>query len=188
MLEVIQILSEIQTVDNPAVKEEIVSMELALPLIQKQVQLYMGHKIRAKAQNSKIKSIRESLTDSKVLLVIDHKQKVMPKKANEGQVEYFGKKGMSLLGAMLVMRNKRMNEDGIEEIFLEHFFLDCIIEYYSTQDILQVLSTLSIIIKFIKQKWPQISLVTIQSDNAPCLASHDNIPFVFHLMSSSSHS
>eukprot|EP00957_Ditylum_brightwellii_P103114 7858663-Ditylum_brightwellii.AAC.1 len=39
---------------------------------------------------------------SNVLMVIDHKQKVLQMKYREGQVEYCGKRGMSVFGAMIV--------------------------------------------------------------------------------------
>ena len=41
-------------------------------------------------------------------MVLDHKQKVLQMRYREGQVEYFGKKGMSLLG----MTEVRCKVDG----------------------------------------------------------------------------
>ena len=37
-----------------------------------------------------------------IINVLDHKQKVLGMNFCEGQVEYFGKKGMSILGPMKV--------------------------------------------------------------------------------------
>jgi hypothetical protein len=46
----------------------------------------------------------------------------------------------------------------------------------------QVLGALQVIVKeHIKQHYPEIRTVTLQSDNASCCATHDAIPFVHHL-------
>lgn len=39
---------------------------------------------------------------SRTLIIMDHKQKILSMKYGEGQVEYYGKKGMSLLGSMII--------------------------------------------------------------------------------------
>jgi hypothetical protein len=116
------------------------------------------------------------LSTEKALLVIDHKQKVLPMSYREGQVEYFGKRGMSLLGAMLV---RRVVRDG--KVGLEYVFFDCIVERYSSQDNMQVLGVLTSLLPKIKQLYPEITEISIQSDNASCLASHDNIAYIHHL-------
>ena len=53
----------------------------------------------------------------KVLIVMDHKQKILQMKYREGQVEYYGKKGMSMLGTMIVQwltKTIKVKEDGVE--------------------------------------------------------------------------
>eukprot|EP00957_Ditylum_brightwellii_P078139 5940772-Ditylum_brightwellii.AAC.1 len=64
----------------------------------------MLHQLQANIQFSAIGKIKDQLKlDLKqILMVMDHKQKVLPMKYQEGQVEYFGKKGMRLLGFMVV--------------------------------------------------------------------------------------
>ena len=62
-----------------------------------------------------------SITNEKAGLWIDHKQKVLPMIYREGQVEYFGKKGMSLLGAMLVRRVERATKGKSAKGLSMHF-------------------------------------------------------------------
>jgi hypothetical protein len=84
----------------------------------------MAHRLRAKVQFVAIKKIRSELSTHNALLVIDHKQNVLPQSYEEGQVEYFGKRGMSLLGAMLVRKVER--NDG--KACLEYYFYNIVVE------------------------------------------------------------
>eukprot|EP00957_Ditylum_brightwellii_P156099 11881962-Ditylum_brightwellii.AAC.1 len=77
-------------------------MKATTPVLNKTVLNYMGHQVRAFAQFHEIKKLYQELTNEEVLVIIDHKQKILSMKYQEGQVEYFGKQGMSLLSAMLV--------------------------------------------------------------------------------------
>jgi hypothetical protein len=159
------------------IRKEIESMRKTTPVLQEIVLQYMAHRLRAKVQFAAIKKIRSELSTHNALLVMDHKQKVLPQAYREGQVEYFGKRGMSLLGAMLV--RKVIRDDG--EACLEYHFFDIAVERYSSQDNMQVLGILTSLLPFIKEQFPGIAEITIQSDNASCLASHDNIPYIHHL-------
>jgi hypothetical protein len=83
----------------------------------------------------------------------------------EGQIEYFGKRGMSLLGGMLVRRVTRL-KGGIERLGLEYTFIDTVIDKYSSQDNLRVMAAMTLVIKLIKTKFPGIKEISIGSDNA----------------------
>ena len=160
---------------------EVRSMKKTTPIIQSQVKNYMSHRMRAKIQFSAINKIYKELTiDENALLVFDHKQKVLPRQFREGQVDYFGKRGMSLIGAMFVRRIEKERK-GEMIIGLEYQFIDCIMQSYSSQDSMQVMSCIQTVIENIKTRYPTIKKLTLQSDNASCYASHDNIPYVYHL-------
>lgn len=179
-----QLLNTIDIVNNTDVNEEIcyevISMQKTIPNIKMQMKNYMSHRVRAKVQFSAINTIYKKLTDDNALVVFDHKQKVLPRQFREGQVDYFGKRGMSLIGAMLVRRIEK-NIKG-ENIFgLEYQFIDCIMEQYSSQDSMQVMATIQIVVENIQSRYPNIKKLTLQSDNASCFASHDNIPYIHHL-------
>ena len=166
-------------IDNE-MKLEIKSMIKTPPIMKTQVKNYMSHRLRAKVQFAAIKTIYQDLTSNRCLLVFDHKQKVLPRQFREGQVDYFGKRGMSLLGAMFVRRVDRKIKDEIVS-GLEYRYIDCVMEHYSAQDSVQVLSTIKLVIEYLRITYPCINSITLQSDNASCFATHDNIPFVYHL-------
>ena len=63
------------------------------------------------------------LDPSIIYMVPDHKQKVLQMRYFEGQVDYFGKKGMSLLGVVEV----RCKVDGKISGF-EYSFVYCVIK------------------------------------------------------------
>eukprot|EP00957_Ditylum_brightwellii_P007135 542022-Ditylum_brightwellii.AAC.1 len=77
------------------------------------------------------------INTSKVLMVIDHKQKVLQIKYREGQVEYYGEKGLSVLGAMIVT----WKTNGFK-----YTFIDCVFKGYTGQDNIQVAAALEVLI------------------------------------------
>lgn len=159
-------------------KIEIDSMLSAFHFIQKTVIWYMSHKLRAKVQFLAIAKIKGVVkTDrSCVLIVMDHKQKILPQKYREGQVEYFGKKGMSLLGFMIV----RGYIDG-EESGYEYNFIDVVVEGYAGQNNTQVAAIIKVVKDYINTNFPDATSATIQSDNASCFSSQDLIPFIYFM-------
>lgn len=161
-------------------KDEIKTMLTAVTeIFRTTVTAYLAHQVRAYAQFSKIKEEENEYTDTRCGLQFDHKQKILPTKFREGQVEYFGKRGMSILGFMLTKRVVRLFK-GVQTEGLEYHFYDVVVDKYSSQDDLQVLSILDKIIDQIKKDHPAIKELVLGSDNASCLASHDNIPFIHH--------
>lgn len=141
---------------------------------------YMSHRLRAKVLFSAIDRQKEWLksdSQSKMLIVLDHKQKVLPMKRCEGQVKYYGKAGMSLLGAMHV---QWIEKDAGDEGF-QYNFSDVAIKGYSAQDNLLVCALLQTIVRYIAEKYPFVNELCFQSDNATCFASQELIPFIYHL-------
>jgi hypothetical protein len=160
---------------------EIESMVRSIPTYHAIVIDYCSHQLRAKVQFWAIKEVKENwLIDdpTRMLIVIDHKQKVLPMRYREGQVEYFGKKGMSLLGTMIVQANTGGNND--DEPAVDYCFVDFVIKGYSAQDHVQVAATLRCILHRIAMVKPATKEITLQSDNASCFASQELIPFIYH--------
>jgi hypothetical protein len=91
----------------------------------------------------------------KALLVIDHKETVI--QYREGQIEYSGKHGMSLLGAMLVSRRV----EGDSSVGLGYIFFDCTVKIYSSQDNMQVLGVLSSLLRLTKVQCLDITEISI---------------------------
>jgi hypothetical protein len=87
-------------------KGDILNIYRSLPLLHKHLVRYAAHRCREKHQAEAIKEIMQSLEDLNLaIIVIDHKQKTLPMKFMEGQGDYFGKNGMSILGIMVVLHD-----------------------------------------------------------------------------------
>jgi hypothetical protein len=67
----------------------------AVLYLQQQFQRYSAHKLRERWQTGHLNALRRSLVHDgqHLLLVIDHKQKILPVSFRESQAAYFGKKG-----------------------------------------------------------------------------------------------
>jgi hypothetical protein len=108
-----------------------------------------------------------------IVVVIDHKQKILPSYNREGQSEYFSKKGMSLLGAMFLHRRDESN-------LLQVTFNDFICRSDATQDSNQVHNILQLLPSLIRKKFPLVKEIIMQSDNASCFSSGSNVSFIHH--------
>ena len=86
---------------------------------------------------------------------------------------------MSLLGFMLVKQEKQKIKD-VPTDGLSYHFYDVVIDKYSSQNNIQVLSVLDAIIEQIAKDHPKVKQLMLGSDNASCLASHNNIPYIHH--------
>ena len=175
------VLEQIDRVEDGSFVTEIMGMIRATnEVFEPSVTTYMAHQVRAYAQFAKIEEETESFSTTRCGLWFDHKQKILPTVFREGQIEYFGKRGMSLLGFMLIQGVERIVKDEIVQ-GLTYNFYDVVVDKYSSQDNVQVLDILQAMIVQIKEDFPEITELTLGSDNASCLASHDNIIFVHHL-------
>ena len=166
--------------ENTAMNNELTTMlRASSEIFRPTINAYLAHQVRAYAQFSKLKEETSRFTNKRCGLVFDHKQKILPFRFREGQVEYFGKRGMSLLGFMLI-RRVRNTVKGVEVEGLSYQFYDVVVENYSSQDNVQVLSILDAIVDQIHEDFPEIDELMLGSDNASCLASHDNIPYIHY--------
>ena len=79
----------------------------------------------------------------------------------QGQVDYFGKKVISLL----VMMEVRWKVDG-KIIGFEYSFVDYVIKGYSGQDHVQVASVIQLSVDTVQERHPEAKKIIIQTDNA----------------------
>lgn len=170
--------SALELVKDYMTENEWTCMNLAAEKLHNALIRYMAHSMRARVQFHAIQKVKEKLKEDQtsILIVIDHKQKILQQKYREAQVDYFGKKGMSLLGAMAVQYVEKDDKEGYE-----YHFLDFIFKGYSGQDNIQVASALDAIVKQVALRFPVVKEIIIQSDNASCFSSQELIPFVYHL-------
>ena len=109
---------------------------------------------------------------------MDHKQKVQNMKYREGQVEYYGKKGMSVLGTMVV---QWVTKDDDKEMGFQYSIMDYIISGYTGQDNVQVCAILQLLCSSVQKMHPDVNEICLQSDNATWFSSQEMIPFIHHL-------
>ncbi len=159
---------------------ELESMFNATPKLVYALSHYMAHRLRARVQFHAIDKLKDELKSdpSKMLIVMDHKQKNLQMKYREGQVEYYGKKGMSMLGTMKVQWKSHAGTTGSG---FQYSFVDYIFKGYAGQDNVQVASAIENIVQKVKEHHPEVEELIFQSDNASCFASQELIPFIYHL-------
>ena len=87
------------------------------------------------------------------LIVVDHKQTKLQMKYREGQVEYFGKKGMSMLRLTIFQWKSRssihLGEENIPQ-GLEYIFTSYVFKGYAGQDNVHVTSAIKALVKKVK--------------------------------------
>ena len=100
-------------------------------IFQPAVILCMARRVRATAQFAKIKKEVSLFSEETGSLWMDHKQKIILMWKQEGQIEYFGKREMSLLSGMLARHELRIaNREEISG--LVYYFYDVIVDNYSS--------------------------------------------------------
>jgi hypothetical protein len=90
-------------------------------------------------------------------------------------------KACCFLELMLIRHILQMDKDGVMREGLEQIHFDIIFDKFSLQSHVQVMGGLQELVPFIKFKFEQLKQLVIISDYASCFASHDAIPFVYHL-------
>jgi len=144
----------------------------------------MAHRLHAKVQFAAIDGIKNWVNEdpkTRVMIVLDHKQKILNMRYREGQVDYFGKKGMSLLGTMIIE-----GVTNVPNVTWSYKFVDYIVKGYTGEDVLQVCSVITEILRRVSEHMPDITDICLQSDNASCFASQDHIPYIY-LLNKESH-
>ena len=142
----------------------------ACSVLESEFLSYVLLQVRGIVQERAITEISQlvvSNNSSTVLVVFDHKEKVLPLRYRKGQIQYFGKRGFSLLGLMACFRSEKI-------------FYVIVIRGYSTQDSLQI-RVLRIVQDIMWNDFPLAFSIILQSDNAPSYSAADNIRFIYQL-------
>jgi hypothetical protein len=139
---------------------------------------YVEHQVRARHQRREILALRAALVHgpgnfTTGILTLDHKQKVLPMKQAEGQADFYGKKGMSVLGAMLHYAEVR---DGV--LGTARRYIDVVADGYSDQDACQVQHLLRVILDVCAKLLPGLETVHVVSDGAPAFKASSHLAFV----------
>lgn len=134
-----------------------------VPDLQDAVINYAAHCLRAKVKFLVIKSIINAVKNDPpiVLIVADRKQKVLPIRYRDSHVGYFGKRGMSLLGAMEV-RSKSVENESV----FEYTFVDYVVKNHTSQDHVKKAAGMQLAVGSIAERHPGAKSVVLQTDNA----------------------
>ena len=65
---------------------------------------FVAHVIRAKHQDEALRIRLDDIAESEIIVIADHKMKLITKEAKESTRNFFGKGGLSMLGVLILMR------------------------------------------------------------------------------------
>ena len=162
-------------------KDEVATMMAAVPNLLDTITNYASHRLRSNVQFSAIEKNLQSMKidPSIIYMVPDHKKNVFQMRYWDGKVDYFGKKGMSLLGIVEIRWKVDREISGFEYPFVYYS-----IKGYSGRDHVQVAAVMKLALDTVKYYHPATKKVIIQSNNASGFASQELIPFVFNIQTS----
>lgn len=127
---------------------------------EQKAKLLMGHLLRVHNQRKRIQQLHDHLQTHDAMLVMDYKMKYEPVYFREKTVEHYGKRGMSWHGTMIYTIGSDMTK--------KISYLDHISTGDSKQDWKAVLSIFEGILIHLKDKFPFVKRLYVQSDNAKC--------------------
>ncbi len=128
---------------------------------------WKAHVLRSKHQD-KARFSAVNLSDEKTgLIIYDWAMKIEPKKFREPQKDWFGKRGMSLFGCALLLKN---SVSGKVEKYSYHVFLQS-----CNQDGRSSMAVLDYVLKQIKKDFPQLEAAFEKCDNAGALHSYESL-------------
>lgn len=140
---------------------------------QEKAILFMGHRLRVINQQVAIEQTLDSIRQhflngiTECFVTIDYKMKLDPIYYREKTVDHYGKRGMSLHGAML-QYNTIEETDGNLTPKLGKYYMGHVIDNENKQDKLAIFSLLEAVIMGMKEKLQTFSKITLLSDNAGC--------------------
>ena len=141
------------------------------------IDLYRGHLVKSKWE--KIQNIKEAkeLGSHQCILTIDWKMKLKTCAYRQSQSAWYAQRGLSLHGAMLLMRaapgveaHHTQSGKKLEDGDLQMYFID-ILSDDTTQDAQAVLCCLDHTLKAIKEMFPHLTEVIVRADGAGCYKS-----------------
>jgi hypothetical protein len=148
---------------------EILSMARPITFCGKTLDLYVRHVMRGAVMNRAIAKVADDLPVGTLLVILDHKQKIQPINFNESSEEYFGKKGISMLGASA---RYRLEPEGP----LSTRYYD-VPSSNNKQNAFQVQSLLNLMVPEFKMLVPGASQFILISDNGSAFSGAENLAF-----------
>ena len=115
--------------------DELFSASEFAKIVGKEMIHYTKHKVRAWWQAGEIIKYKRSMKFKPKLkeIVMDHKNKLLPRSADEGMSEYFSKSAMSICGAMIQwFGQKEINGELVDGLYV--WFCDFVMENTTSQE------------------------------------------------------
>jgi hypothetical protein len=115
--------------------DELFSATEFTKIVGKEMKHYAKHKVRAWWQAGKIIKYKRSMKENPGLkmIVMDHKNKLLPRSKDEGMSEYFSKSAMSICGAMVQwFGQKEHNGQLVDGLYV--WFCDFVMENTTSQE------------------------------------------------------
>ncbi len=96
-------LEEIPESASPS--PEFQTMKKAVKFVVQEFDRFSAHILRTKWQHEAIEAEIAAAVQSEdtAVIIIDHKQKILARRLKESQMQYYAKRGLSLLGAMIIL-------------------------------------------------------------------------------------
>lgn len=136
--------------------------------------VYIAHQFRVAYESETLQEVQDTLQVDEILIVLDWKMKLLVMLYRESQVQYFGKRGICVMGG-LVIRRKTPTEIETEkrsgEFESDHHveFFDLLADHVK-EDCFTSFSALECILKNLKNKegYNHVSKCIVFSDGAAC--------------------
>jgi hypothetical protein len=151
--------------------EELGSMSKVWGACGKDLHNFHAHVARGVWQALKMNEIVDNLKVGEAVLLLDHKMKVQPQSRAESTVDFYGKVGMSLLGAWL--RFRLVPGGPIFTVFVDTVTMP------AHQNAPQVQAVLSFLVEFFRAHLPGVTKFIVMSDNGSALSNQANLQYVF---------
>ncbi len=140
------------------------------------VKRWKDHILRSKQQDKARLNAINSLNETTGLIIYDWAMKIEPRKYREPQKDWFGKRGMSLFGCTLLLRNSETGK--VEKYSYLTFLQSC------TQDGKASMAVLNYTLQRIRNDFPWLTSVYEKCDNAAAFHNYDFLQYKMRTMES----
>ena len=165
-----EIFHEFENLCNELEEEKKSKMIKRLGIRKENLDYYIGHEIRYHVQNKYYEESLEKLKANETIVLIDYKMKFQMTNHFETKSEFFGKRGVSILGVMFIFLSERKE--------MKSFYYDLVTDESIKQDWWMSASALEVGIKEFSRNYPNISKIKFFSD---CGGHFLTTPFLFSL-------
>ena len=145
---------------------------------REKVHLYMGHRVRVLNQQIAIREAIEGMehrceenkVSNEAHVILDYKMKFDAMYFREKTTEHYGKRGISWHGAMILFF---IYDQTLRKAVKQTIYFDDVSFGENKQDAPAVISLVECLLMRLRKRFPHLTKVSFQSDNASCYMSLD---------------